>query len=98
MDKYKYIAIVCNYELRPDRIGGMDRFFVAYDSLARRPVLVEGNAVENKIKWFFLNYEPFEFYKDLDISSANGENIEHFFLNTLSRSGDKFDIFKSKTV
>ena len=29
------IAIVCNYQLRSDRIGGMDRFFKAFDSKAK---------------------------------------------------------------
>ena len=82
--KNKNIAIVCNYELRPDRIGGMDRFFAAYDAFAK--------ANNKAIRWYFSNYEPFEFYEDLDISSANGQNVEHFFLDSLSKSGDKFDI------
>ncbi len=35
MTKQKKIAIVCNYALNPNRIGGMDRFYVAFDKRAK---------------------------------------------------------------
>jgi glycosyltransferase involved in cell wall biosynthesis len=76
--------MVCDYELRPDRIGGMDRFFVAYDAFAK--------ANHTQITWFFKDYEPFEFYAVLNIKSAEGQNVELFFLKELSGSNLKFDV------
>ena len=35
MNNKKKIAIICNYALSPNRIGGMDRFWVAYDAKAK---------------------------------------------------------------
>jgi len=73
-NKSKHIAIVCNYNLKPERIGGMDRFFVAYD----RALKGQGHTVH----WYFSKYDPFPFFDDLDIRSAQGESVENVFLNT----------------
>ena len=40
----KNIAVICNYNLNPNRIGGMDRFFVAYNE--------EGKKLGYEISWF----------------------------------------------
>ena len=69
------IAIVCNYQLRSDRIGGMDRFFKAFDSKAKEA----GYAVD----WYFKSYNGFDFYKNLNIISSEGKPIEAFTLNQI---------------
>lgn len=76
----KRLAVVCNYVLRSDRIGGMDRFFVAYDAAAK--------AKGYDVDWFFPDAQDFEFYKSLNIFSAEGKiDIESFFLNHLAKKG-----------
>lgn len=78
-----HIAVVCNYILRPDRIGGMDRFFVKFDSAAK--------AQGYEVTWFFSAYAPFDFYRNLTILSPdNEEYIEHFFLNYLKKNPHQF--------
>ena len=80
----KSIAIICEYILIPERIGGMDRFFVAYDTALKK----------NKydVTWFFKNVEHFDFYKDLNIISANNEDIESFFLSHCKSNQLQFEI------
>ena len=70
--KSKNIAVICEYKLFPERIGGMDHFFVAYDK--------EVNAKGYTITWFFKDVVPFEFYKNLNIVSAQNKGIEVCFL------------------
>ena len=53
----KRLAVVCNYVLRQDRIGGMDRFFVAYDTAAR--------AKGYQVDWFFPDVLDKTFYVSL---------------------------------
>ena len=69
----KSIAIICEYILIPERIGGMDRFFGTYDA-----ALIERGY---EVTWFFKNVVHFDFYKDLHIVSANNEDLENFFLS-----------------
>ena len=77
--------MVCNYVLKPDRIGGMDRFFIAYDAAAKEKGY--------EVTWFFSDYKPFDFYKDLTIFSAKGtENVEVYFLDHLKKNQQKYDI------
>jgi glycosyltransferase involved in cell wall biosynthesis len=73
----KKIAVVCNYALNPNRIGGMDRFYVEYDAKAKK--------LGYTVDWYFLNYEPFDFYSELTIFSANNQNMEFFFLERVNR-------------
>ncbi|WP_456378762.1 glycosyltransferase family 4 protein [Lutibacter sp.] len=81
---YKSIAIICEYVLFPERIGGMDRFFKTYDTALKekgyQPV------------WFFKNAEEFNFFKNLNIHSANNSDVEKFFLNYCLTNNAKFDI------
>jgi len=84
MTKNKKIAVVCNYALNPNRIGGMDRFYVGYDKKAK--------ALGYAIDWYFLNYEPFDFYSGLTIFSANNENVEAFFLEKVNQENVQYDI------
>ncbi|MGJ5640615.1 glycosyltransferase family 4 protein [Formosa sp. S-31] len=73
----KRIALICNYQLRSDRIGGMDRFFRAFDTKAKD----EGYVVD----WFFTSYSGFKFYKELTIISSEGQAIEQFALNYIQK-------------
>ncbi|MFD2828771.1 glycosyltransferase family 4 protein [Leeuwenhoekiella polynyae] len=76
----KRLAVVCNYVLRPDRIGGMDRFFVAYDRAAK----AKGYAVD----WFFPDVHELDFYTDVNVFSAEGNSsVEAFFLKHLKEKG-----------
>ncbi|MBC7845885.1 MAG: glycosyltransferase family 4 protein [Flavobacterium sp.] len=84
MTKYKKIAVVCNYALNPNRIGGMDRFYVAYDRKAA--------ALGYEIDWYFLEYVPFDFYSGLTIFSTNNQNMESFFLEKVNREHLKYDV------
>lgn len=80
----KKIAIVCNYALNPNRIGGMDRFYVAYDAKAKE--------LGYEVDWYFLNYQPFDFYSGLTIFSANNPNMESFFLEKVHQENLKYDV------
>lgn len=80
----KSIAVICEYVLFPERIGGMDRFFVAYDTALKekgyQPI------------WFFKDVQDFTFYKALTINSAIGNDVETYFLEYCSTNTVKFDI------
>jgi glycosyltransferase involved in cell wall biosynthesis len=84
MTKNKKIAVVCNYALNPNRIGGMDRFYVAYDAKAKE--------LGYEVDWYFLDYEPFDFYSGLTIFSANNRSVEAFFLEKVHQGNLKYDI------
>lgn len=73
--KLKSIAVICNYEINENRIGGMDRFFKAFDTQAKK----EGYTVH----WFFKGHEMFDFYKGLDIVFSKAESVESLFLSHL---------------
>lgn len=83
MNLTKKIAVVCNYSLNANRIGGMDRFYVAYDQKAKELGYV--------VDWFFIAYEPFDFFKDLTIYAGNS-NVEQLFLDTVKNEHKQYDI------
>jgi glycosyltransferase involved in cell wall biosynthesis len=84
MTKPKKIAVVCNYALNPNRIGGMDRFYVAYDKKAKE--------LGYEIDWYFSEYKSFEFFSGLTIFSANNQNVESFFLEKVHQEHLKYDM------
>ena len=84
MTEQKKIAVVCNYALNPRRIGGMDRFYVAYDKRAKQ--------LGYEVDWYFLDYPPFDFFSGLIIFSANNTNMESFFLEKVHQERLKYDI------
>ena len=73
MSTKKKIAILCDYRLMPERVGGMDRFFWLFDA--------ECKALGHEIVWFFPNEADHEGYAHLNITAANDKSIEHTFLN-----------------
>jgi L-malate glycosyltransferase len=84
MTNNKKIAVVCNYALNPNRIGGMDRFWVAYDAKAK--------SLGYEIDWYFSDYQPFDFFLGLTIYSAENQNVERFFLEKGTQEQFKYDI------
>lgn len=84
MEETKRIALICNYRLRPDRIGGMDRFFKAFDTKAK----VAGFEVD----WFFTGYSGFSFYKDLTIISSEGQALERFVISYIQEHQKPYEV------
>ena len=72
----KKIAVLCDYRLMPERVGGMDRFFWLFD--------LECKAICYEIVWFFPNESYHDGYVNLNIIAANGKSIEKTFLNQKS--------------
>ena len=72
MKKKIEIAVLCDYRLMPERVGGMDRFFWLFDA--------ECKTLGHEIVWFFPNNETHEDYYNLSIIDAKGKSIEQTFL------------------
>lgn len=70
----KKIAVLCNYEILPERVGGMDYFFWQFDAKCK-----ENNI---KVDWFFPNQSAHGEYSGLTIKDSNHQNVESFFLKT----------------
>lgn len=78
MNTNKKLAVVCNYALNPNRIGGMDRFYVAYDKKAKE--------LGYEVHWYFSSYkESISFFEDLTIFSSESSSVESFFINNLKQ-------------
>lgn len=80
----KSIAIICEYSIFPRRLGGMDRFFVAYNEELKNQGFI--------VTWFFKDVITFDFYNNLRLLSAKGNNLEQFFLYHLKTKGEDFEI------
>jgi L-malate glycosyltransferase len=80
----KNIAIICNYTLIPARLGGMDRFFVAYDQACKEKGF--------QVKWFFSGGNKFNFYQNLEIIICKKTSIENCFFDYLQKNESNFDI------
>ncbi len=78
MTKPKKIAVLCNYELLPERVGGMDYFFWQFDAKCKE------NGIE--VDWFFPNSSAYGSYPDLNIHSSKTENVEKNFLTFLKQN------------
>lgn len=76
------IAVVCNYILKLDRVGGMDRFFRLFDEQLKETGC--------RVDWFFSDYTAFEFYDDLNIYSAKNSSVEKKFLDITA--SQKYDV------
>ncbi len=78
MTNQKKIAVLCNYQLLSERVGGMDYFFWMFDKKCR-----ENNI---QVDWFFPNTSNQGDYKKLHIKASNGKTIEQFFLEDLKKN------------
>jgi glycosyltransferase involved in cell wall biosynthesis len=67
------IAVLCNYELLPERVGGMDYFFWDFDKKCKE------NGIE--IDWFFPNKSNHGRYSDLNINTNTTESVENNFVS-----------------
>jgi len=68
----KHIAVICNYELLEDRIGGMDYFFWAFnESCLNNNITVD---------WFFPNVATHGDYFKFNIIPANNLSLEQSFI------------------
>lgn len=65
------VAVVCNYKLLPERVGGMDYFFWNFDEKCREKGI--------QVDWFFPNESRHGGYSELTIFSSEFENVEKFF-------------------
>jgi glycosyltransferase involved in cell wall biosynthesis len=86
----KRIAIVCNYVLNPSRIGGMDRFYLAYDQKLK--------ALGYQADWYFLDYQAFDFFSGLTIFIADNQNVEQFFLDKVVQEKLQYTILVTHFV
>ena len=77
------IAVLCNYELLPERVGGMDYFFWQFDAKCK----------ENDIQvdWFFPNHSSHGDYAKLTIFQNKTTSIESFFLNHCVQNSSKYE-------
>lgn len=73
MTKSKKIAVLCNYALLPERVGGMDYFFWEFDAKCKESGL--------EVDWFFPNTSSHGKYPNLTIHSNATDNLEAVFLN-----------------
>jgi len=71
--KLQKIAIICNYKLLPERVGGMDYFFWDFDKKCK------GNNIQ--VDWFFPNQSNHGNYTDLTINSNADLTLEDYFLS-----------------
>ncbi|GAB1855723.1 hypothetical protein MHTCC0001_05570 [Flavobacteriaceae bacterium MHTCC 0001] len=70
------VAVICNYKLLPERVGGMDHFFWAFNKKCKE------NNVE--VHWFFPNASNHGDYSNLNIISPDNEiAFETFVLNNI---------------
>lgn len=74
----KKIAVLCNYELLSERVGGMDYFFWDFDAKCK-----ENNIA---VDWFFPNNATHGNYNKLKIISTNEIEVELYFANYLENN------------
>lgn len=77
----RHIALLCDYRLMPERIGGMDAFFIAFDAACQS----EGITVD----WFFPEAAAHNGYPALRIIPCP-EGIENGFLSHWRSSGQQY--------
>lgn len=83
MEFKKKIAVLCNYVLLPNRVGGMDRFFWMFDKTCKEKGF--------EVIWFFPNDGNHQGYPQLKIISANSKTIENVFLDYVNENSISFD-------
>lgn len=76
------IAVVCNYQLLPERVGGMDYFFWDFDKKCKE------NGVE--VDWFFPNCSNHGSYSSLTIYSDKTKNVESNFLDFCKKNKPQY--------
>lgn len=73
----KKVAIICNYKLLPERVGGMDYFFWAFQNAC---------SVQNiEVDWFFPNSGTHGKYYRFNILSPEDSVLETHFINHIRK-------------
>ncbi len=81
----KKIAVICNYELLPERVGGMDYFYWLFNSECKKNDI--------SVTWFFPNRSHHGKYDELEIKiPENKESLEMCFLNYCATENVSFDV------
>jgi len=75
--KEQKIAVLCNYELLPTRVGGMDYFFWQFDAVCKQQAV--------QVDWFFPNRAEHGSYKQLTLYSCENNTVESFFIAHLQQ-------------
>ncbi len=73
MTEPKTIAVLCNYELLPERVGGMDYFFWQFDRQCA------ANGIQ--VHWFFPNQSGHGEYATLTVFDSGYQSVENYFLS-----------------
>lgn len=73
MTEPKTIAVLCNYELLPERVGGMDYFFWQFDRQCA------ANGIQ--VNWFFPNQSEHGEYATLTVFDSGYQSVENYFLS-----------------
>jgi len=82
--KNKKIAVLCNYELLMERVGGMDYFFWEFDRKCKQNNI--------SVDWFFPNTATHGEYPQLTIHASSYSNLEFFFLEFCQmKSGQEYE-------
>ncbi|AWI25674.1 glycosyltransferase family 4 protein [Flavobacterium pallidum] len=81
MNRVSNIAVICNYKLLPERIGGMDYFFWLFDKKCKE------NGIE--VDWFFPNMGSHGHYGKLNII-ASGNHPEVFFIKEIEQNNKQY--------
>ncbi len=76
------IAVLCNYELLPERIGGMDYFFWEFDKKCK--------LINIQVDWFFPNGATHGAYRSMTIKYDPGKSIEGLFLENLNQTENQY--------
>ena len=71
------IAVICDYKLLPERVGGMDYFFWNFDKKCKE------NGFE--VDWFFPNQSNHGEYSKLTIYKSETDSVENNFLSFCKR-------------
>ena len=69
----KHIAVICNYELLEDRVGGMDFFFWAFNKKCSEQQI--------KVDWFFPNIGMHGEYHTFKVFPFEDVALEPYFIN-----------------
>ena len=78
----KKIAVICNYELLQERVGGMDYFYWLFDAKCKQ------NNIQ--IDWFFPNKSNHGDYQNLNIIDCGYENTEEYFYNYCLKTSNNY--------
>lgn len=76
------IAVLCNYELLPERVGGMDTFFWQFNRKCKESDI--------EVDWYFPNAAIHGDYKSMIIKYNPKKSIEDFFLENLSQTNNQY--------